>query len=120
MICSSNSVLVNLETLCEQGEFIGNELQQVKTNKIYKRLNMNLKLKKVFSDFNYNELTEIRKLHVLYAHQKKHKMKAHNATTETNILSSSTVNVQSTPNNNYEENGDLKATNKVQIKSHIK
>ena len=52
------------------------KLNTVKTNRMYKDLNIGLGLREVFAGYNYKELMEIKKLHLLYAHQKL-KNKAH-------------------------------------------
>jgi hypothetical protein len=49
---------------------VADELSNAKKNRIYKDLGMNLNLKEMFHDLNYDELMKLRKLHVLYATQK--------------------------------------------------
>ncbi len=46
------------------------DLNAVKARRIYKDLNIGLGLRNVFADFNYKQLMEIKKLHLLYAHQR--------------------------------------------------
>ncbi len=46
------------------------KLNTVRTTTMYKELNMDPGLRDVFSGFNYKDLMGIKKLHLLYAHQK--------------------------------------------------
>ncbi len=46
------------------------KLNTVKTNRMYKDLNIDLGLRDIFADYNYKQLMEIKKLHLLYAHQR--------------------------------------------------
>lgn len=46
------------------------KLNTVKKNRMYKDLNIDLGLRDIFADFNYKQLMEIKKLHLLYAHQR--------------------------------------------------
>lgn len=49
---------------------VANEFDKAKKNRIYKELGMNINLKEIFQDMNYNDLMKLRKLHVLQAKQK--------------------------------------------------
>ena len=51
-------------------EKVADELNNAKKNRMYKDLGMNLNLKEIFNDLNYDELMKLKKLHVLYANQR--------------------------------------------------
>ena len=46
------------------------KLNAVRANRMYKDLNIDPGLREVFASFNYKQLVEIKKLHLLYAYQK--------------------------------------------------
>jgi len=46
------------------------KLNMAKTNRMYKDLNIDLGLRDIFAEFNYKQLMEIKKLHLLYGLQK--------------------------------------------------
>ena len=46
------------------------KLNTVKTNRMYKDLNIDPGLRDIFGEFGYKQLMEIKKLHLLYAHQR--------------------------------------------------
>lgn len=55
-----------------KGEFekASEEIANAKKNRVYKELGMNLNLKEIFGGLSYDELTKLKKLHVLYAKQR--------------------------------------------------
>jgi hypothetical protein len=53
-----------------KGADVSHELKAVKRQNIYKELNFNINLESVFNKMNANELTNVKKMHVLYASQK--------------------------------------------------
>lgn len=46
------------------------EINNAKKNRMYKDLGMNLNLKEIFNELNFDELRKLKKLHVLYASSK--------------------------------------------------
>jgi hypothetical protein len=67
--CDLTLVAVNLNK--SEAGFSINNMTRAKKNRMYKDLNMNLNLKEMFSDYNFKDLMQIKKLHLLYANHKK-------------------------------------------------
>ncbi len=68
----TTAAAAELEPTAERLQAPGIEvkLNTVKTNRMYRDLNIDPGLRSVFQGYNYKELMEIKKLHLLYARQK--------------------------------------------------
>eukprot|EP01022_Parablepharisma_sp_SALTPOND_P033142 TRINITY_DN88213_c1_g1_i1.p1 TRINITY_DN88213_c1_g1~~TRINITY_DN88213_c1_g1_i1.p1 ORF type:complete len:483 (+),score=50.69 TRINITY_DN88213_c1_g1_i1:1495-2943(+) len=53
-----------------KGEVVSEELNNAKRNRMYKDLGMNLNLREIFGGLSYEDLTKLKKLHVLHATQR--------------------------------------------------
>ena len=57
------------------GSSISQELKAAKRQSLYKELNFNINLEKVFNKMDVSSLTTVKKMHVLYATQKNQEKK---------------------------------------------
>jgi hypothetical protein len=58
-----------------RGASLSNGIKAAKRQSIYRELNFNINLEKLFNGMNANDLTNVKKMHVLYASQKQQEKK---------------------------------------------